>query len=68
MLLVPASGRGGRLLLFPAGSFVVLAGLATAGVITFTFRANYIPPETPQPVGRVDGHGNRVRAHRVPQA
>jgi MFS family permease len=50
MLLVPATGRGWGLLLFPAGSFVVLAGLAMAGVITFTFRANYIPPHL---LGRV---------------
>jgi MFS family permease len=50
MLLLPASGHGWQLLMFPAGSFVVLAGLAMAGVITFTFRANYIPPNL---LGRV---------------
>jgi MFS family permease len=63
MLLVPASGHGWRLLLFPAGSFVVLAGQAMAGVITFTFRANYIPPRL---LGRVTAATGFVVAGTVP--
>jgi MFS family permease len=63
MLLLPATGRGWRLLLFPAGSFVVLAGLAMAGVITFTFRANYIPPHL---LGRVTAATGFVVSGTVP--
>ena len=63
ILLLPASGHGWRLLLFPAGSFVVLAGLAMAGVITFTFRANYIPPHL---LGRVTAATGFVVAGTVP--
>jgi MFS family permease len=63
ILLLPATGRGWRLLLFPAGSFVVLAGLAMAGVITFTFRANYIPPHL---LGRVTAATGFVVAGTVP--
>jgi MFS family permease len=63
MLLLPATGHGWRLLLFPAGSFVVLAGLAMAGVITFTFRANYIPPHL---LGRVTAATGFVVAGTVP--
>jgi MFS family permease len=63
MLLVPGCGRGWRLLLFPAGSFVVLAGLAMAGVITFTFRANYIPPHL---LGRVTAATGFVVSGTVP--
>jgi MFS family permease len=50
MLLLPASGPGWGLALFAAGSFVVLVGAAMASVITFTFRATFIPPEL---LGRV---------------
>jgi MFS family permease len=63
ILLLPAAGHGWRLLLFPAGSFVVLAGLAMAGVITFTFRANYIPPHL---LGRVTAATGFVVAGTVP--
>jgi MFS family permease len=63
ILLLPATGHGWRLLLFPAGSFVVLAGLAMAGVITFTFRANYIPPHL---LGRVTAATGFVVAGTVP--
>jgi MFS family permease len=63
MLLLPAAGHGWRLLLFPAGSFVVLAGLAMAGVITFTFRANYIPPHL---LGRVTAATGFVVSGTVP--
>jgi hypothetical protein len=51
MLLLPASGPGWRLTLFAAGSFVVLAGSAMAGVITVTFRSTYIPPHGTIPLG-----------------
>jgi MFS family permease len=63
MLLLPAAGRDWRLLLLPAGSFVVLAGLAMAGVITFTFRANYIPPHL---LGRVTAATGFVVAGTAP--
>lgn len=63
ILLLPATSHGWRLLLFPAGSFVVLAGLAMAGVITFTFRANYIPPHL---LGRVTAATGFVVAGTVP--
>jgi len=63
MLLVPASGYGWQLLLFPAGSFVVAAGSAMAGVITFTFRANYIPPYL---LGRVTAATGFVVSGTVP--
>jgi MFS family permease len=63
ILLLPASGHGWRVLLFPAGSFVVLAGQAMAGVITFTFRANYIPPRL---LGRVTAATGFVVAGTVP--
>jgi MFS family permease len=63
MLLLPASGHSWRLLLFSAGSFVVLAGSAMAGVITFTFRANYIPPHL---LGRVTAATGFVVAGTVP--
>jgi MFS family permease len=63
MLLLPATGHGWRLLLFPAGSFVVLAGLGMGGVITFTFRANYIPPHL---LGRVTAATGFVVAGTVP--
>jgi MFS family permease len=63
ILLLPATRHGWRLLLFPAGSFVVLAGLAMAGVITFTFRANYIPPHL---LGRVTAATGFVVAGTAP--
>ena len=63
MLLLPAGGHGWQLLLFPAGSFVVLAGQAMAGVITFTFRANYIPPHL---LGRVTAATGFVVSGTVP--
>jgi MFS family permease len=63
LLLLAASGHGWRLLLFPAGSFAVLAGQGMAGVITFTFRANYIPPEL---LGRVSAATGFVVAGTVP--
>jgi MFS family permease len=63
ILLLPATSQGWRLLLFPAGSFVVLAGLAMSGVITFTFRANYIPPHL---LGRVTAATGFVVVGTVP--
>jgi len=45
MLLLPAGGPAGgwRLARFAAGSLVVMAGSGMSGVITVTFRSNYIP-------------------------
>jgi MFS family permease len=43
MLLLPASGPGWGLALFTTGSFVVMANSAVSGIITMTFRGNYIP-------------------------
>jgi MFS family permease len=63
MLLMPASGPGWRLVLFPIGTFVVLAGSALAGVLTFTFRANYIPAHL---LGRVSAATGFVVAGTVP--
>src|SRR5580698_4995416 len=63
MLLLPASGPGWRLVLFPVGSFVVLAGSAMSGVITFTFRANYIPANL---LGRVSAATGFVVSGTVP--
>jgi MFS family permease len=63
MLLLPASGHGWQMLLFAAGSFAVLAGQAMAGVITFTFRANYIPPHL---LGRVTAATGFVVSGTVP--
>jgi MFS family permease len=63
LLLLPASGPGWRLVLFPIGTFVVLAGSAMAGVITFTFRANYVPAHL---LGRVSAATGFVVAGTVP--
>jgi MFS family permease len=63
MLLLPASGAGWRLVLFAAGSFVVLAGSAMSGVITFTFRGTYIPAHL---LGRVTAVTGFVVSGTVP--
>jgi hypothetical protein len=63
MLLLPASEPGWGLVLFTIGSFVVLAGSAMSGVITFTFRANYIPAQL---LGRVTAATGFVVSGTVP--
>jgi hypothetical protein len=63
MLLLPASGPGWRLALFAAGSFVVLASATMSGVITVTFRGNYIPGHL---LGRVTAATGFVVAGTVP--
>lgn len=63
MLLLPASGPGWRLVLFATGSVVVLAGSAMSGVITFTFRGNYIPAHL---LGRVTAATGFVVSGTVP--
>jgi MFS family permease len=63
MLLLPASGPGWRLVLFATGSVVVLAGSAMSGVITFTFRGNYIPAHI---LGRVTAATGFVVSGTVP--
>ena len=63
MLLLPASGPGWRLTLFAGGSFAVLAGAGMSGVITFTFRANYIPVDL---LGRVSAATGFVVSGTVP--
>jgi MFS family permease len=63
MLLLPASGPGWRLVLFAAGSFVVMASATMSGVITVTFRGNYIPAHL---LGRVTAATGFVVAGTVP--
>ena len=63
MLLLPASGSGWRLALFAAGSFVVLAGWGMAGVVTVTFRGNYVPVHL---LGRVTAATGFVVSGTVP--
>jgi predicted MFS family arabinose efflux permease len=63
MLLLPASGPGWRLVLFPAGSFAVLAGAAMSGIITVTFRGTYIPARL---LGRVTAATGFVVSGTVP--
>jgi predicted MFS family arabinose efflux permease len=63
MLLLPASGPGWRLVLFPAGSFAVLAGSAMSGIITVTFRGTYIPARL---LGRVTAATGFVVSGTVP--
>jgi MFS family permease len=63
MLLLPASGPGWRLVLFAAGSFVVMASATMSGVITITFRGNYIPAHL---LGRVTAATGFVVAGTVP--
>jgi MFS family permease len=63
MLLLPASSPGWRLVLFTAGSFVVLVGSAMSGVVTFTFRGNYIPAHL---LGRVTAATGFVVSGTVP--
>ena len=43
ILLLPLGGHGWRLILFAAGSFVALAGAMMSGVMTMTFRGNFVP-------------------------
>jgi MFS family permease len=43
ILLLPLGGQGWRLTLFAAGSFVVVAGATMSGVMTMTFRGNFVP-------------------------
>jgi predicted MFS family arabinose efflux permease len=63
MLLLPASGPGWRLALFAAGSFVVMGNATMSGVITVTFRGNYIPGHL---LGRVTAATGFVVAGTVP--
>jgi MFS family permease len=63
MLLLPASGAGWRLALFAIGSFAVLAGSTMSGVITVTFRGNYIPAHL---LGRVTAATGFVVSGTVP--
>jgi predicted MFS family arabinose efflux permease len=63
MLLLPASGPGWRLALFPAGSLAVLAGSAMSGIITVTFRGTYIPARL---LGRVTAATGFVVSGTVP--
>jgi MFS family permease len=63
MLLLPASGPGWRLALFAIGSFVVLAGSTMSGVITITFRGNYIPAHL---LGRVTAATRFVVSGTIP--
>jgi MFS family permease len=63
MLLLPASGPGWGLALFAAGSFVVMANSALSGIITMTFRGNYIPAHL---LGRVTAATGFVIAGTVP--
>jgi MFS family permease len=63
ILLLPASGPGWRLVLFAAGSFVVMASATMSGVITVTFRGNYIPVRL---LGRVTAATGVVVAGTVP--
>jgi MFS family permease len=63
MLLLPASGPGWWLVLFTAGSFVVMASATMSGVITVTFRGNYIPAHL---LGRVTAATGFVVAGTVP--
>jgi MFS family permease len=63
MLLLPASGPGWRLTLFAAGSFAVMASATMSGVITVTFRGNYIPGHL---LGRVTAATGFVVAGTVP--
>jgi MFS family permease len=63
MLLLPASGPGWRLALFAGGSFVVMASATMSGVITVTFRGNYIPAHL---LGRVTAATGFVVAGTVP--
>jgi MFS family permease len=63
MLLLPASGPGWRIVLFAAGSFVVMASATMSGVITITFRGNYIPAHL---LGRVTAATGFVVAGTVP--
>ncbi len=63
MLLLPASGPGWRLALFAIGSFVVLGGSTMSGVITVTFRSNYIPANL---LGRVTAATRFVVSGTIP--
>ncbi len=63
MLLLPASGPGWQLVLFAGASFVVMASATMSGVITVTFRGNYIPAHL---LGRVTAATGFVVAGTVP--
>lgn len=63
MLLLPASGAGWWLASFAIGSFVVTAGATMAGVITVTFRSNYVPPHL---LGRVTALTRFVVSGTIP--
>lgn len=63
MLLLPASGPGWRLTMFAAGSFVVTASSAMSGIITVTFRGNYVPAHL---LGRVTAATRFVVSGVVP--
>jgi hypothetical protein len=62
-MLLPASGPGWRLALFATGSFVVMAGATLSGVITVTFRGNYIPVRL---LGRVTAATRFVVSGTIP--
>ncbi|MBB6553621.1 MFS transporter [Nonomuraea rubra] len=63
MLLLPASGPGWRLALFTVGSFVVMLGATMSGIVTATFRVNYIPAHL---LGRVTAVSRFVISGTVP--
>lgn len=63
MLLLPASGPGWRLALFTAGSFIVMASATMSGIITVTFRGNYIPAHL---LGRVTAATRFVVSGTIP--
>ncbi|MFI7643868.1 MFS transporter [Nonomuraea sp. NPDC049400] len=63
MLLLPASGPGWQLALFTVGSFVVMAGGTMSGIVTATFRVNYIPAHL---LGRVTAASRFVISGTVP--